>query len=106
MGIDISLLVTGVGRQAVIIGWLGCAATLLRQRPKPIVHVAARLVLSNAVAFLNFPFQLFALALDNVKIVIGELAPLLLNTTAELLPIARDAIPIHGYASLLNTSLC
>jgi hypothetical protein len=39
--------------------------------------------------------QLDATALDEIKVIIRELAPLLLNLAAELLPIAFDSVPIH-----------
>jgi hypothetical protein len=44
---------------------------------------------------LNSSNQLDATALDEVKVIIGEFAPLLLNPAAELLPIAFDSVPVH-----------
>src|SRR5262245_30332875 len=54
-------------------------------------------VLGNAVALLKPACKLGALALDHIEVVVGELAPLLLNLAFELFPVAFDAIPIHGF---------
>jgi hypothetical protein len=37
-----------------------------------------------------------ALARNHVELVIGELAPLLLDVTLELLSVAFDTVPVHG----------
>jgi hypothetical protein len=63
-------------------------SVILLQGPEPVVDVLADLVLGKAVALLQLAFELFAAALDDVEIVIGELAPLLLGGTLELLPVA------------------
>src|SRR5215510_3029724 len=70
-----------------------CPARLLLVHP--VVDVPLHPVLGIAVARLNLAFELLAVAVDLGDIVIGELAPLLLHLTAELLPAAFDAIPIH-----------
>jgi hypothetical protein len=41
----------------------------------PIVNVLARLIFCNAVTFLYFALQLLPMAVDDVKIIVGELAP-------------------------------
>jgi hypothetical protein len=61
----------------------------------PGVDLLLRLVLGDAVALLDLADELGAAPLDGVEVVIGELAPLLLNAPAELLPIAFDAIPME-----------
>ncbi len=61
----------------------------------PIIDVAANSILLDAVAFLNFAFELITLAGDLIKIVVSEFAPLLLDLALELLPVSFDAIPIH-----------
>src|SRR5262249_27300869 len=67
---------------------------------KPGVDLALGFVLRHAVALLKPAAELHALALDDVEVVAGELAPLLLNLAFELLPIAFDTIPIHRFAPL------
>src|ERR1700730_2759631 len=62
---------------------------------QPVVDRLARRVLGDAGAFLNLPFELFALAGDFVEIVIRKMTPLLLDLALELLPVSFDAIPIH-----------
>jgi hypothetical protein len=42
---------------------------------KPVVDILVDLVLGIAVALLELAFELFAAALDDVEIVVGELAP-------------------------------
>ncbi len=63
---------------------------------QPSVDLLLGLVLSNAVALLNPADQLDTATLHLVKIVVSELAPLLLNLAADLLPIAFDSIPVRG----------
>ena len=45
----------------------------------PVVNILTHAILFEAVAFLNFAFELLALAVDDVEIIIGEVAPLLLH---------------------------
>src|SRR5271168_4387090 len=73
----------------------------LLHRVQPIVDVLARPVLCQAVTFVNFAFELIALAIDLGKIVVGELAPLLLDLSFSLLPISFHAVPIHRYSPAL-----
>src|SRR5262249_8414617 len=72
----------------------------------PGVHLAVGFVLRHAVALLKPAAELHALALDDVEVVAGELAPLLLNLAFELLPIAFDTIPIHRFAPLFAAFVC
>src|SRR5262249_35680773 len=65
---------------------------------EPGVDLAVGFVLRHAVALLKPAAELRALALDDVEVIAGELAPLLLNLAFELLPIAFDTIPIHRFA--------
>jgi hypothetical protein len=53
------------------------------------------LVLGHAITFLDLAGQLGATTLDDVEVVVGELAPLRLDLALELLPVAFDAIPVH-----------
>ena len=55
-----------------------------------------RLVLGDAVAFLDLLGQLVALVGDQVEIVFRQPAPFLFHVSSELLPIVFDHVPIHG----------
>src|SRR5260370_40879438 len=68
----------------------------------PRFDLTLRLVLGNAVAFLDAADELVLLAADDGQVVLGQLAPLLLHLAGQLLPIAFDAIPIHD--SLLSSA--
>jgi hypothetical protein len=57
--------------------------------------LALGLVPRHAVALLKAAAEFRALTLDDVEIVVGELAPLLLSLAFELFPIAFNSIPIH-----------
>src|SRR5262245_22148759 len=70
---------------------------------EPGVDLALGIVLGNAVALLKPARKLGALALDHIEVVVGELAPLLLNLAFELFPVAFDAIPIHGFLLFLSS---
>src|SRR5215468_6768209 len=63
---------------------------------QPGVDFALGLVPGVAVALLQTAGELSALALDDIQIVVGELAPFLLHLALELLPIAFDTIPVHA----------
>ena len=62
---------------------------------EPGVDLALGLVPRHAVALLKPAAELRALTLDDVEIIFGELALLLLNLAFELFPIAFNSIPIH-----------
>src|SRR3954469_1506902 len=61
----------------------------------PVVDVLANLVLGDAVPLLDLALKLVALAAHDIEIVVGQLAPLLLDLAFDLLPVSFDAIPIH-----------
>jgi hypothetical protein len=61
----------------------------------PVVDVFLGLILCVAVTLLDLTFELVALAVDDVKIVVRELAPLFLDLALDLLPVTFDAIPVH-----------
>jgi hypothetical protein len=65
---------------------------------EPGVDLALGLVPRHAVALLKPAAELRALTLDDVEIVVGEFAPLLLSLAFELFPIAFNSIPIHRVA--------
>ena len=58
---------------------------------EPVIYILPNLILSDPIALLDFAFKLIATAIDRSKIVICELAPLLLYAAAELLPISFNA---------------
>src|SRR5262245_41165124 len=62
---------------------------------QPGVDFLLSLVLGVTVTLLQTSGEFLALALDDVEIVVGELAPLLLGLALELLPVSLHAIPIH-----------
>src|SRR5579883_60356 len=60
---------------------------LLVQSLHPFVGAALSLLARVAVAFLQFPYQQIALSADDVQVVVGELAELLLHASSELFPL-------------------
>src|SRR5207237_11081 len=61
----------------------------------PVGNLALGLVLADAVGLLDLADQLVALPGDLVELVVGQLAPLLLDLAFGLLPVACDAVPVH-----------
>jgi hypothetical protein len=59
----------------------------------PVVDFLLRLVLTVAVALLQTALKLFPLTVDDVKVVVSELAPLLLDLAFDLLPVSFDSVP-------------
>src|SRR3990170_1870529 len=72
----------------------------------PAIDLAFCLVLGDAVALLDAANELVLLAVDDRNVVLGQLAPLLLDLAGELLPVAFNAIPIHLSCPLLSMSDC
>jgi hypothetical protein len=62
---------------------------------EPSVDLAIGFVLSLAIPLLKLADELLAIAGDDVHIVTGQFAPLLLHGALELFPIAFDLVPIH-----------
>ncbi|CCV09475.1 hypothetical protein MESS2_p140019 [Mesorhizobium metallidurans STM 2683] len=62
----------------------------------PVVDILTDAILLDTVAFLDFAFELVALASDPIEIVISEFTPPFLDLAFDLLPISFDAVPIHG----------
>ena len=63
-----------------------------RQRPEPIVDILSGLVFGDAVALLDLAFQLVTTSVDDVEVVVGEIAPFLFGKYAgEEYPTAQDA---------------
>ena len=61
----------------------------------PITQLLLGFVLGQAVRFLYLDGKVVTFACNDVKMIVGELAPLLLHIAFELLPVAFDAIPVH-----------
>src|SRR5205085_5691800 len=68
----------------------------------PFARLALCVVLRATVAFLDLADKLIALARHLVELIVGQLAPALLERALHLLPIALDAVPIHGSLRWLN----
>ena len=58
----------------------------------PILDLLPRPILGQAIALLEFPFELLSSAIDDIQIVISEIAPLLLDLPLQLLPVSFDSI--------------
>src|SRR5262249_256101 len=62
-------------------------------------HLALGVIAFPAVSFLQRTGELVHRAVDAVEIVVGELAPPLLDLTAHLLPLAGENVLVHEIAS-------
>ena len=65
------------------------------QRVVPSLYLALGFLFCDAVAFLYPACQYSLIALRLLQIIIGEFSPLFLYFACELLPVARNLIPIH-----------
>ena len=54
---------------------LGAVYAPIRHPPEPCVYIFFGLILGQAIAFLNLPLELVLPPIDDIEIVIGELAP-------------------------------
>lgn len=82
--------------------------TLEQRLPRlmPFIQFGLRLFFGSAVFFLNLAFELRAISVDLVELVVGELAPLLLDLALKLLPVAFDRSLVHfHYPCLLREDL-
>jgi hypothetical protein len=61
----------------------------------PVIDVFANLIFCETVALLNLAFELVPTAIYDVKIVISELPPFLLDAALNLFPISFHSIPVH-----------
>src|SRR5215471_5820492 len=68
---------------------------------RPLVDLVASGIHGDAVTLLNLADELVPATRGGCEIIVRELAPLLLGSSSELLPIAFDAIPVHVVTSLL-----
>src|SRR6266567_1362150 len=65
------------------------------QISQPAIDLPLGFVAPNAVTLLDPADELGAFALDQIEIIVGELAPLLLHFAFYLLPVSFHAIPVH-----------
>ena len=65
-----------------------------------VVHFLLRPFFGHAVTRLNLTGQFFTASVNDVEFIVGQLAPLLLHLTFELLPVPFDLIPVYGRYSL------
>jgi len=65
------------------------------QISQPAVDLPLGFIPMYAVTLLDPADELGALAFDQIEIVIGELAPLLLHFAFHLLPVSFNSIPVH-----------
>src|SRR6266566_2141821 len=63
----------------------------------PPIHLCLSFILGDSVSLLYPPDQLIALAVDDVNIIVCQLAPSFLHQTFCLLPIALKSIGVHGF---------
>src|SRR5204863_8819109 len=61
----------------------------------PFAHLLVGVVFRAAVAFLDLAHELVTLPGKLVELVIGQLAPALLERALHLLPVPGDGVPIH-----------
>src|SRR4030095_4071135 len=68
---------------------------LSRQCLEPIVNILSGLILGDAVPLLDLAVQLVTTSIDDVEVVVGEMAPFLFDLALHLFPVSFNAIPIH-----------
>src|SRR6476661_4731867 len=61
----------------------------------PSVDLTLGVILRDTIALLKPAGEFRPFALDNVEVVVGKLAPLLLSLAFELFPVAFNTVPIH-----------
>src|SRR5438105_13593236 len=83
----------------------GTGVHLLFEVAREVVDVALGLILGEAVVLLDAAGEFLALAIDGAQIVVGQLAPFLLDPAAELPPVTLDLVPIHVNTILSHDSV-
>src|SRR5438067_971988 len=61
----------------------------------PFIHLLLSFVLRDPISFLDPAYQLILLSLNDVEIVVGQLAPARLKRTFHLFPLAFHSVVIH-----------
>ena len=80
----------------LLLGLLLAAACLVRPAWLPFGFVALQ-----TVELLDSAGELLTSATDHIQVIVRELAPAFLDSTAPMCPVARDAIPIHWLHGLI-----
>ena len=62
----------------------------------PIVEFLLRLFLPDSVTLLQSPYEFVFAAGDHIQIIVGELAPVLLDRPFHLVPFPLYLIPVHN----------
>ena len=70
----------------------------------PIVDVLFDLIFRDTVPLLNFPLELITAARDLVQVVVGQVAPPLLDLAFQLFPVSLDSIPVHDLSPCVITT--
>src|SRR6266850_1730696 len=76
--------------------WVGYVNSLLAAFP--FAHLLLGVVLRYAVALLDLADQPVPLARQLIELVVGHLAPALLERALELLPVSGNAVPVHRFS--------
>src|SRR6185437_1825856 len=63
--------------------------------PVPIIDFLLGLIFLIAIVLLQLAFELVFLPGDDIKVIVREFTPLLLDLAFDLLPVSFDAIPVH-----------
>src|SRR5690606_14897333 len=82
------------GARARRCGWRS-GAMRVGVPPRPLVDLALGGVAGQPVTLLHLADQLVAVAFQGRHVVVGQLAPLLLDLALELVPVAADGVPVH-----------
>ena len=64
----------------------------------PFIDLAGDLFLGLAVGCLDLAFELFAMAGNDIELIVGDAAPLLASLAFELFPVAFDSISVHCHS--------
>ena len=73
--------------------------------PIEIGYLPFRFFAGNSIALLNSTNKLIALSLDNLPIIVGQLAPFLLSLPDELLPVSLHLVRVHFGTSIFSCSV-
>ena len=67
--------------------------------PLELAQLTSRFLAGNSVTFLDLTNELVALAFNNLLVIVGQMAPLLLGLSDELLPVSLHLVGIHRLKS-------
>ena len=72
---------------------------------RELVQLLFRLILRKPIALLENPRKLVSFSRDDGQIVVCQLAPSFLDRAFELLPVARNLVPVHDKDPFLQTGV-